>query len=75
MLGFAIAYFLAFYVASLTWQMMLFLVCTIPFWTTNVIRMISWIPLLGRNGARQPALSSLGSSTSRRNGCSTPTSR
>ena len=29
---------------------MLFLVCTIPFWTSNVIRMISWIPLLGRNG-------------------------
>ena len=28
----------------------LFLVCTIPFWTSNVIRMISWIPLLGRNG-------------------------
>ena len=31
-------------------QMVLFLVCTIPFWTSNVIRMISWIPLLGRNG-------------------------
>ena len=30
--------------------MVLFLVCTIPFWTSNVIRMISWIPLLGRNG-------------------------
>ena len=30
--------------------MTLFLVCTIPFWTSNVIRMISWIPLLGRNG-------------------------
>jgi len=28
----------------------LFLVCTVPFWTSNVIRMISWIPLLGRNG-------------------------
>jgi putative spermidine/putrescine transport system permease protein len=30
--------------------MVLFLVCTIPFWTSNVIRMISWVPLLGRNG-------------------------
>jgi len=30
--------------------MVLFLLCTIPFWTSNVIRMISWIPLLGRNG-------------------------
>ena len=44
------AYFLAFYVRSATTQMVLFLICTIPFWTSNVIRMISWIPLLGRNG-------------------------
>ncbi|MDC3088192.1 ABC transporter permease [Alphaproteobacteria bacterium] len=49
-IGFFVAYFLAFYVNSLTWQIALFLLCTIPFWTSNVIRMISWIPLLGRNG-------------------------
>jgi putative spermidine/putrescine transport system permease protein len=49
-IGFTIAYFLAFYIRSVTTQMVLFLVCTIPFWTSNVIRMISWIPLLGRNG-------------------------
>ena len=50
LIGFTVAYFLAFYVRSQTTQMVLFLVCTIPFWTSNVIRMISWIPLLGRNG-------------------------
>ena len=49
-IGFTIAYFLAFYVKSVTVQMTLALICTIPFWTSNVIRMISWIPLLGRNG-------------------------
>ena len=49
-LGFTIAYFLVFHVRSLTVQMVLFLVCTIPFWTSNVIRMVSWVPLLGRNG-------------------------
>ena len=49
-IGFFVAYFLSFYVNSLTWQIALFLLCTIPFWTSNVIRMISWIPLLGRNG-------------------------
>ena len=49
-IGFTVAYFLAFYIRSTTTQMVLFLVCTIPFWTSNVIRMISWIPLLGRNG-------------------------
>ncbi|BBK40224.1 ABC transporter permease [Allostella vacuolata] len=50
LIGFTVAYFLAFHVRSLGWQVVLFLVCTIPFWTSNVIRMISWIPLLGRNG-------------------------
>jgi len=49
-LGFAVAYFLAFHVRSPGVQTLLFVLCTIPFWTSNVIRMISWVPLLGRNG-------------------------
>ena len=49
-IGFTVAYFLAFHIRTQTTQMVLFLVCTIPFWTSNVIRMVSWIPLLGRNG-------------------------
>jgi putative spermidine/putrescine transport system permease protein len=59
-LGFAVAYFLAFHVRSQTTQMALFLVCTIPFWTSNVIRMISWIPLLGRNGLVNQGLQGAG---------------
>ncbi|WP_127995523.1 ABC transporter permease [Piscinibacter defluvii] len=50
LLGFTIAYFLAFHVRSTGMQTLLFVLCTIPFWTSNVIRMISWVPLLGRNG-------------------------
>ena len=57
-IGFTIAYFLAFHIRSATTQMVLFLVCTIPFWTSNVIRMVSWIPLLGRNGVVNDALMS-----------------
>ena len=49
-IGFFVAYFLAFHVRSATMQVALFLICTIPFWTSNIIRTISWIPLLGRNG-------------------------
>jgi putative spermidine/putrescine transport system permease protein len=49
-IGFTVAYFLAFHVRSTLAQTVLFIVCTVPFWTSNVIRMISWIPLLGRNG-------------------------
>ena len=49
-LGFFIAYFLAFEIRGRTWQMVCLLICSIPFWTSIVIRMIAWIPLLGRNG-------------------------
>lgn len=59
-IGFTVAYFLAFHVHSLTIQIALFLVCTIPFWTSNIIRMISWIPFLGRNGIANTALQQWG---------------
>ena len=59
-IGFTVAYFLAFHVKSLTWQIALFLLCTIPFWTSNIIRMISWIPFLGRNGIANQTLISWG---------------
>lgn len=59
-IGFTIAYFLAFHVRSVTMQMTLALVCTIPFWTSNVIRMVSWIPLLGRNGLVNQSLQGVG---------------
>ena len=59
-IGFTIAYFLAFHVQSLTWQIALFLLCTIPFWTSNIIRMISWVPFLGRNGIANQSLISIG---------------
>lgn len=58
--GFWVAYFLAFHVRTPTMQMVLFLVCTIPFLTSNIIRMISWIPVLGRNGLVNSALIELG---------------
>ncbi|WP_153768558.1 ABC transporter permease [Labrenzia sp. CE80] len=59
-IGFTVAYFLAFHVQSLPAQVALFMVCTIPFWTSNIIRMISWIPFLGRNGIANSSLIHLG---------------
>ena len=59
-LGFALAYFLAFHIRSAGLQMLLFLLCTVPFWTSNVIRMVSWVPLLGRNGLVNQALQGAG---------------
>jgi putative spermidine/putrescine transport system permease protein len=59
-IGFTVAYFLVFHVRSVLWQMALFLLCTVPFWTSNIIRMISWIPFLGRNGLFNQTLIGLG---------------
>jgi putative spermidine/putrescine transport system permease protein len=59
-IGFTVAYFLVFHVRTLLWQMALFLLCTVPFWTSNVIRMISWIPFLGLNGIFNQSLMALG---------------
>jgi putative spermidine/putrescine transport system permease protein len=55
-IGFWVAYFLAFHIRTATSQMVLFLICTVPFLTSNIIRMISWIPVLGRNGLINMAL-------------------
>jgi putative spermidine/putrescine transport system permease protein len=60
LLGFAVAYFLAFHVRSQGMQTALFVLCTVPFWTSNVIRMISWVPLLGRNGLVNQSLQGVG---------------
>lgn len=59
-LGFWIAYFLVFHVRSILIAIGLFLVCTVPFWTSNIIRMISWKPLLGREGLVNSALMDMG---------------
>ena len=59
-IGFGVAYFLAFHVRQLRWQVILFLVCTIPFWTSNIIRMIAWIPVLGRHGLINKGLVNMG---------------
>ncbi|RYE46040.1 MAG: ABC transporter permease [Hyphomicrobiales bacterium] len=59
-IGFWVAYFLAFHIRSATMQMVLFLVCTVPFLTSNIIRMISWIPVLGRNGLVNSTLVEVG---------------
>lgn len=60
LIGYPVAYFLSFHVTNLRWQIFLFLFCTIPFWTSNIIRMISWIPLLGKGGLVNQMLLGMG---------------
>jgi putative spermidine/putrescine transport system permease protein len=59
-IGFTISYFLAFHVRTPLWQIVLSLICTVPFWTSNIIRTISWIPFLGRGGIINMLLLKLG---------------
>jgi putative spermidine/putrescine transport system permease protein len=59
-LGFFVAYYISFHIRTLRWRIVLLLACTIPFFTSNMIRMISWIPFLGRNGILNGALMSTG---------------
>jgi putative spermidine/putrescine transport system permease protein len=59
-IGFWVAYFLVFHVRNPLLAIGLFLLCTVPFWTSNIIRMISWIPLLGKEGLINMALIRLG---------------
>ena len=59
-LGFTIAYYLIFHVRSNFWRAIFLMACAIPFWTSGTIRMISWVPLLGREGLVNQALMGVG---------------
>ncbi|HEY9620512.1 MAG TPA: ABC transporter permease [Crinalium sp.] len=58
-ISYPVAYYLSFRIKSTKWQTVWFLVCTVPFLTSNIIRMISWIPFLGRAGLLNQALMGL----------------
>ncbi len=61
MLGFPVAYFLAFKVETLRNQIALFIVALAPFWTSYIIRAIAWTyPLMGRQGAVNEILLKIG---------------
>ncbi len=60
-LGFPVAYFLAFKVQSLRNQIALFIIALAPFWTSYIIRAIAWsYPLMGRQGAINTFLQKIG---------------
>jgi putative spermidine/putrescine transport system permease protein len=60
LLGYPIAYFLSMQVKSFKWQLSLFLLCMVPFWTSYLIRAVAWIPMLGRQGLINNLLMGLG---------------
>ena len=60
LVGYPIAYFLALQVQSFKWQLALFLLCMVPFWTSYLIRAVAWLPMLGRRGLLNRALVEFG---------------
>lgn len=59
LISYPVAYFLSFHIKNPKWQTIWFLICTVPFLTSNIIRMIAWIPFLGREGLLNQALMGL----------------
>jgi putative spermidine/putrescine transport system permease protein len=56
LLAYPIAYFLAMQVRAFKWQLALFLLAMVPFWTSYLIRAVAWLPMLGRRGLLNKAL-------------------
>ncbi len=49
-LAYPLAYFLSMQVENFKWQLTLFLLAMVPFWTSYLIRAVAWLPMLGRHG-------------------------
>jgi putative spermidine/putrescine transport system permease protein len=58
--GFILAYYLVFDIVQFRWKIFLFLLTIVPFWTSGVIRIVSWLPFLGREGLINQAIIGIG---------------
>jgi putative spermidine/putrescine transport system permease protein len=50
LLAYPVAYYLSMQVENFKWQLTLFLLSMVPFWTSYLIRAVAWLPMLGRRG-------------------------
>ncbi|WP_434286901.1 ABC transporter permease [Celeribacter sp. SCSIO 80788] len=58
--GYPVALFIGLFVRNKTLQTALLVACVIPFWTSFLIRVIAWRPMLGTEGAINVILMKLG---------------
>ncbi len=58
--GYPVALFIGLFVKNRTLQTALLVACVIPFWTSFLIRVIAWRPMLGTEGAINIVLMKLG---------------
>jgi len=60
LIGYPVALFIGLFVRNKTLQTALLVACVIPFWTSFLIRVIAWRPMLGTEGAINSILLNLG---------------
>ncbi|MFW2544667.1 ABC transporter permease [Primorskyibacter sp. 2E107] len=60
LVGYPVALFIGLFVKNQTVQTALLVACVIPFWTSFLIRVIAWRPMLGTEGAINTILLKLG---------------
>lgn len=60
LVGYPAALFIGIFVKSRTLSIILLIVCVIPFWTSFLIRVLAWRPMLGREGAINILLQKVG---------------
>jgi putative spermidine/putrescine transport system permease protein len=60
LLCYPVAYYVAFFVKSERLKLYILLLCIVPFWTSALIRMVAWLPLLGRKGLVNQILMGIG---------------
>ena len=51
LIGYPVALFIGLFVENKTLQTVLLVTCVIPFWTSFLIRVLAWRPMLGKQGA------------------------
>ena len=59
-IGYPVAMYIGLYVRNKVMQTLLLVVCIIPFWTSFLIRVLAWRPMLGTEGAVNIVLMKLG---------------
>ena len=59
-ISYPVAYFLARVIKSNRLKLILLMLCIIPFWTSYITRMVTWMPMLGREGALNSIMMAMG---------------
>ncbi|MGI9490388.1 MAG: ABC transporter permease [Geminicoccaceae bacterium] len=60
LIGYPVALFIGLFVQNKTLQTILLVTCVIPFWTSFLIRVLAWRPMLGKQGAINLLLQNFG---------------